>query len=323
MFDQELESFKTSIDLRAYAGSLDYALDRQESWAGSAVMRHANGDKVIIKRDGDGHYVYFSVRDDRDHGTIIDFAQKRLRVGLGEVRKTLRPWIGRRANIIPYPPLQPTPKDRVAVEAEFARMEIAPCHPYLEHERALPCSLLQSPRFAGRIRAEVKDGIAFPNAVFPHFDDQGLCGYEIKNSGGFTGFAKGGTKGLWLSHTRPDDNQIVFCESAIDALSYAALFPSDRTRFASIGGKPNPAQPQLILATIGRMQKGREIVAAMDADAGGEILNGVIREAVQFSRRPDLRFVVHEPSGFKDWNDQLRKRPLHSVPPRPREPFVT
>ena len=32
--------------------------------------------------------------------------------------------------------------------------------------------------------------------VFPHFDREGPCGYEIKNQG-FAGFAVGGTKGLW------------------------------------------------------------------------------------------------------------------------------
>jgi hypothetical protein len=39
MFDPELESFKTSIDLRAYAASQGYVLDRIESWRESA--RHA------------------------------------------------------------------------------------------------------------------------------------------------------------------------------------------------------------------------------------------------------------------------------------------
>jgi hypothetical protein len=54
-------------------------------------MRHVNGDKIIIKRDGDGHYVYFSVRDDRDHGTIVDFVEERLGLTLGALRKELRP----------------------------------------------------------------------------------------------------------------------------------------------------------------------------------------------------------------------------------------
>ena len=48
-------------------------------------MRHPNGDKIIVKRSADGHYVYFSVRDDRDNGSIIDFVQKRMRLSLNSI----------------------------------------------------------------------------------------------------------------------------------------------------------------------------------------------------------------------------------------------
>ena len=58
--------------------------------------------------------------------------------------------------------------------------------PYLENERALPVALLDRERFAGGVRMDEHG-----NTVFPHFDQEGLCGYEIKNSG-FTGFATGG-----------------------------------------------------------------------------------------------------------------------------------
>src|SRR5258708_1470347 len=110
--DSELESFKSSIDLRPYAAAQGYQLDRKESSRGSAVMRHANGDKIIIKRDVDGHHVYFSVRDERDNGTIIDFARNRKGLSLGAVRKELRQWSGRPAELVPYPPLAPTANDR-------------------------------------------------------------------------------------------------------------------------------------------------------------------------------------------------------------------
>ena len=46
MFDPELESFKNGIDLRAYAAEQGYQLDRKESWRGSSIMRHPNGDKI-------------------------------------------------------------------------------------------------------------------------------------------------------------------------------------------------------------------------------------------------------------------------------------
>src|SRR5271170_6329234 len=116
MFDPELEAFKNSIDLRAYAASQGYALDSRESWRGCAVMRHAAGDKIVIKRDSDGHYVYFSVRDDSDHGTIIDFAGRRLGLSLGAVRKELRPWIAMPSSTLPsFPPLLKVAKDRLRI----------------------------------------------------------------------------------------------------------------------------------------------------------------------------------------------------------------
>ena len=75
--DSDLEAFKTAIDLRVYAAGLGYSLDRRESWRDSSVLRHGNGDMIIVKRDHDEHYAYFSVRDENDNGSIIDFAMQK------------------------------------------------------------------------------------------------------------------------------------------------------------------------------------------------------------------------------------------------------
>jgi hypothetical protein len=320
MVDPELESFKTNIDLRAYAAGQGYQLDAKESYRGSAVMRHSDGDKIIIKRDAsDGHYVYFSVRRDEDNGSIIDFVQNRSRTSIGAVRQELRPWIGQSPVPVPtFTALHKTEKDRLRLEAAFARMhDAANGHSYLERERAIPGAVLALPRFAGRVRGDERG-----NAVFPHFDAYGLSGYELKNNS-FTGFASGGSKALWLSHEFPGDNRLVICESAIDALSHAVLFPDDHTRYASIGGKTNQHQPELIRVAVARMPASAEIVSAMDADAGGRDLSEIVRRAVELSGRLDLRFLVQEPSGYKDWNDQLRKRPHPLLPYRPEVPSVT
>ena len=325
MFDNgELEAFKTNIDLRAYAAAQGYQLDKRDSWQGSAVMRHPAGDKIVIKRGPDSHYIFFSVHREAS-GSIIDFVQALQNLSLGAVRIELRPWVGQPPVPVPvFSPLLKTTKDRMRVETEYRKMQDARRHPYLENERALPAALLQHERFAGRVRMDARG-----NAVFPHFDAEGLCGYEIKNAG-FTGFAAGGSKGLWFSHARLDDNRLVFCESAIDAMSHHVLFPAgpregeDRARYASIGGKPNPMQPELIRAAIARMPVDSEIVSAMDADADGAKLAGVVRHAVELTGRDDLRFVVDEPFGFKDFNDALRaKQHTLSFPTaRPKEPSV-
>lgn len=70
----------------------------------------AGADKIIIKRNTNGHYVYFSCRVDDDNGTIIDFLQYRQRLSLGAVRKALRPWIGRPAS--PALPCRCSPPSR-------------------------------------------------------------------------------------------------------------------------------------------------------------------------------------------------------------------
>ncbi len=322
MFDPELENFKCVIDLRSYAASHGYQRDDRESWTGSDVMRNPNtGDKILVKfgtKRAPHHWGYYAFGRDDDHGSIIDFAQRRLNVSLGAIRKELRPWLGEPPVKVPSfpPPCKTVVKDRTHVEEEYAKTEHAPCHPYLERERALPGALLALDRFAGRIRIDARG-----NAVFPHFDTEGLSGFEVKNTG-FTSFSSGGSKALWLSHELPDDNRLVFCESAIDALSHAVLFPDNLSRYASIGGNTNPRQPELIRSAVARMPLSSEIVSAMDADVAGRELAEIVRRAVELSGREDLTFIVQEPVGYKDWNDQLKARPLPLLPYRPQVPSV-
>jgi hypothetical protein len=70
------------------------------------------------------------------------------------------------------------------------------------------------------------------------------------------------------------------------------------------------------------MPVSSEIISAMDADVDGGKLAEVVRRAVDLSGRHDLRFSVQVPFGHKDWNDQLRARPLPLLPYRPEVPSV-
>ena len=84
--DEELDRFKR-VDLCAYAVSRGYRLVRREtkcgggtrgSTASSLLTRHpVTNDKLVVRLDRDGHWTYFSVRDDRDNGTIVDFVLRR------------------------------------------------------------------------------------------------------------------------------------------------------------------------------------------------------------------------------------------------------
>jgi hypothetical protein len=180
-------------------------------------------------------------------------------------------------------------------------------YPYLSEVRRLPEQIAQIPRFRGRVRRDAKG-----NVVFPHVDADGLCGFEIKNRG-FTGFATGGTKGLWLSHESVSDQRLLFCEGAIDCLSHAALFPDPTARYVSIGGRLNPSQPALMTAAVKRLPAGGAVVAGLDADAAGQTLTHSVREAFLAAKRLDLRFFIQLPTIGNDWNDQLQALPKGST----------
>jgi len=313
----ELENFKTAIDLRVYAASCGYELDQKASGPNSPLMVDGAGDKVVIGKGRDGHWTYFSCADTSDNGSIIDFVQKRGGGSLGEVRKLLRPWIGAasppppsRSRATSFPELQPIERDIVAVRAHYEAMHLLgpKGHPYLTGERGIPARLLGDPRFAGRVRIDERG-----NAVFPHFNiaSGGVCGFELKNAG-FTGFAKGGAKGLWASSIRALDHKLVITESAVDALSYAVLHGHGHARFVSLAGQISPEQLELVVAAAEKLPSG-DVVLALDNDEAGIALGSKLREALSATSKSVLD---HRPSiAGHDWNDMLRERGSSPPPP--------
>jgi hypothetical protein len=220
------------------------------------------------------------------------------------VRQLLRAWSGTPPPPSSQPPLKPATKDLTQVRERLSKMPVARRHHYLEHDRGIPACVLESDRFAGCVRFDY-----WGNAVFPHTDQSGICGYEIRGRGrDWKRFVKGGQKGLWSSQRRSQDAVLVFCESGIDCLSYATLYPDAGARYCSIAGQPSRRQLQLIRRAIGEMPSGSRIVAAMDADADGRHHAAGIAEVFRSAGRVDLTFRQHFPECAKDWNDLLRLR---------------
>lgn len=297
----ELERFKRDIDLTAFAASKGYRIDPRESSASSRVLRHdGSGDKLIVGKAADGHWQYFSVRDRDDNGTIVDFVQRRERKSLGEIRRELRQWTHTPQPEAPAAtrPVQPVIRDRNAVAAELTRSRLLESHPYLE-SRGLVRATLGSPRFRGTWRM---DSSRHGNVIFPHHDERGLSGFEVKNHG-FTGFAKGGDKGIWSSKVSPGDQRLVIAESAIDALSYHQVNPHPKTRYISFAGALNAHQPGLIESSISWMPAGSTVVAATDKDAAGEAFAKSISELC--AKHSHVTYERHAPRLGKDWNDHL------------------
>jgi hypothetical protein len=306
MHDDELHRFKSDIHFLHYAADrYGYRRDRRESSVSSHVLRHpATDDKIVVRKDRDGHWTYFSVRDDRDHGTIIDFVQRRGRhLSLGSVREQLRSWLG---TARPMPealelPRRSPPVQRRPVAEVFEAARVASSCDYL-CARGLRPETLSDARFAGTWRLDGRG-----NVLFAHRDESGaLTGFEVK-SRGFTGFAAGGTKTAWQSVARESDRVLVVTESAIDALSYHQLQrgTSEAARYLSTAGAPSTTQLELLETFFARLPRATTIVAAVDSDEAGHKIAGRIEALTR--RVPHLGFRRDAPAGAKDWNDVLQR----------------
>lgn len=304
MHDDELEQFKRDIHFVEFAVSrYGYRRLPRESSRSSHVLAHAGTkDKILVARDADGHWVYCSVRDDRDNGTIVDFVQHRRRADLGRTRRELRDWL-RTPRPDPGPDRRPdcpaVVRDRHAVVDAFARARSLRNSPYL-NSRGIHQETLQSPRFRGTWKVDARG-----NVLFPHRDGEGICGFEIKNAG-FTGFAKGGTKALWQSARRPSDKILLLTESAIDAISYQQLHRTEHVGYMSFAGAIRREQAVLLDRLFASLPPAVELVAGVDSDVGGRGLAGILTKLASAHART---IVTHSPEpGFaKDWNDVLQR----------------
>lgn len=304
-FDSRLDAFKTEINLVEYAGSCGYAVVKHESSRSSVVMKAADGDKIVIAKSGSGHWIYFSVHNGSDNGTIIDFVLNRKgRGNLGKVKGELSAWVD--GPVIPDHrqsslrlEVVPSSKDRQRVLRAFSAMNPVTSHGYLEG-RGIPSEVLASPRFKGCVYLDVRR-----NAVFPHRDEEGLSGYEIKNRS-FTGFASGGEKALWMSNILPGDSVLVVAESAIDALSYYTLKRLNAV-YTSTAGAWNPKTPAVLLAAIERLPADGKVVLAFDHDQQG--LEYVERAKELIGPTGRQLVVDLPPVPGQDWNDALRSHP--------------
>src|SRR5436190_2890180 len=301
MRDSELEHFKTEINFAEFASSYGYELDKHESSRTSFVMRHPEGDKIVVATDTDGHGIFFSVRDERQHGSVIDFVKWKEGVNLGQARQTLRRW---RANPTSFFPtaqkcqtLQPKPlmHDGVAIHAQWSRMR-----PYIRtysrgylEKRGLTAETIS--KFSERIGVDQRGNIAFR-----HDDLLEVTGWEVKNEG-FTGFSAGGRKALFgcrVDFPHKDASPLlVVTESAIDAMSYYQLNPEPGF-YLSFAGSMSPEQHDLLEYALNRYRDAR-IIAATDGDPQG----GKFAELI-CAIRPDATRAV--PPIGKDWNDTLK-----------------
>ncbi|TYZ06177.1 hypothetical protein FY528_19320 [Hymenobacter lutimineralis] len=293
----ELDRFKRDIDLVDYAERQGYQV-RKEGKRGDWHQLEKDGEVLIVTRKAD-HQVYLNTGDDRDKGSVIDFAKTRGGNGhglnLGQVRQQLREYLHdgpaparvyaapvdvSRLNALPVGDpdherqQQEDRKTRLIAEVLGVNKELTD-RSYL-HGRGITDSTIDSPAFQGRIFTAQQN--EHKNTAFPLYNEQGLASVEQKNEH-YKNLLPLPKNGIWVSHPTQGKNtpveRVVVSESAIDSLSHYQLKHAQdprNTLYVATSGTPTEAQVALIQRVIDK-QEPKEIVLANDRDAGGRQFN--------------------------------------------------
>ncbi|AIZ65419.1 hypothetical protein PK28_17270 (plasmid) [Hymenobacter sp. DG25B] len=302
---QELDRFKQSIDLVDYATRRHGYDVKKAGPRGQWHQLEKDGEMLIVSRKGD-HQVYLNPGDDRDSGSIIDFVKTRENQTLGQVRQTLRQYLGEpeqgwpAAPSPPPPTYAPNPGEPAEVETEAerrARLVAAVMgtqaaltdRSYLHH-RHLSDETIDSPAFQGRVFTSQQGN--FRNTAFPLYNEHGIATVEQRNED-YKHLLQLPKTGVWVSHPTEGPGtpvqRLVVSESPVDAMSYHQLHHGGaegqpNTIYVATSGTVTERQVELIQKLIDK-QEPKKVVLANDNDAAGRRFNINYLNELQAPRR--------------------------------------
>ena len=297
----DFNTFKRNVNLSAFAASYGYEVDKKKTTKTSIAMKSGN-DKVIISKKK-GIWVYFSVNDDADSGTIVDFVKNRTNKTMPEIGRMLAAQNGLSDPLPTSHKVENQSYDIRRVKAIFNRCDPFQRSRYLE-SRGLDAELIKSTRFTGRVFVD-----RHCNVVFPHFENGRLSGLELKNRDRGL-LVKGSKKTFWRSNSSRSDSIVVVTEAVIDALSYAKLFQNPNELYLATGGGVSASQCQLFAKMLSATNTIKKVVIATDSDSGGD---RIAKRLLKTARKSSYtgRVTRHRPPvEGDDWNDELLRREL-------------
>jgi len=297
----ELDTFKSQVNLAEFAAFHGYQRDSQKSTRHTYSMKDEGGNRLVISiNQGNGHWQWFNPENPvQESGTVIDFVQAREQVTLGEVRKILRDWLSMPApsTIETYQRPAQQKKSRSEVVTYLRRFKPVDQSSYAE-SRGITRETLTALPFKGRILKGFKGAL-----IFPHWDNQGLCGYEVKTFG-FTSFSSKGYKSLWVSRVPATLHRIAVCESGIEALSYYQCKAPSHTLYVSAGGNWS-ADVAERLKTLMKRYPEAEVVGAFNNDKGGSRQGERLRSMAEDAGSRYRNEFPEMPGA--DWNDMINE----------------
>lgn len=300
---QELNTFKTEINFPDFLIEEGYTKDvNREGCRNYPIL--IKDDDMLVVTQSNGHWTYFNKHNDGDKGTIIDYIQRRQHISLGHVRKILRPYInsgsvGYRSQTPSHSAPASIPSNtfnRETINKTIRESQSISSHPYLT-SRKIPTHIQSIYKNTIRNHTTMFHNHAFNNVLFPHRDTAGFCGGEVRNHN-FKSCLPNSRRGIWYAN-QSNSTAIIITESAIDSLSYAALYPSQVFTLISIAGALSEYQVSIFkrLKTY-----NMPIHIATDADKSGDLYAEKLKDIFPNSNR------IRPPEEGMDWNDILRQQ---------------
>jgi len=269
----DFDRIKREIDLEQLTIEVfGYQVVKAKSSVRQRVLAHpASGDILIITKTSEGEPDwYFNPQVSSDKGTVIDLILFRT----GHDWKAVKEIVENRRFSVPN-----FPSERKQKPANLSQQTFQPHFlPLTDTEfltsRGIHAQTIQAPVFKDRIFNWKARG--YVNTAFPIYRGKTIVGAVIRNKT-FKGYAPGSKKneGCWFSslenlNGRP--KQIIITESALDALSFYQLTPSQNSIYLSTGGTLSQQQFNWLQLMIESMRPSL-IVCANDRDKAGQMFN--------------------------------------------------
>lgn len=297
---EELERFKTDINIVDVAITIGYEIDKKKSSRKSIVLK--GQDTIVVSRNSNGHYVYFNPNDSRDNGTIIDFIQKKTGENLGQVRKILRQFLG----------------------GSMQQLEISNQNDVKNYYRTIEQfeskwkNIKQNKKdvryeiFKDNIRGIELDTLhQVPHLAyyegkfyFPIFNKNGVSGLYYTNTNMKEKyFSKDSIKGIWADKPlHKSIDKIIVTESPIDSLSAVELGYNDENtlHIATLGRMGREAKETL--SKIFKYLPNAKVLIATDRDEAGE---EIAQEIANLAKDNEIYRLNFE---GKDLNETLQMK---------------
>lgn len=313
--NHDLDRIKKEVNLIQHVSSMGYTLNKHKSSKVWAVMEK-DSDKLLIKNSTNqqGHWVYKSLVDDQDKGSIVDFMLKRnfsYQSIRGLSSSHLDTSVLKSQKDLSYEINDPDTQSHLA-RASLLKIAAKSKDNYLCARGIDPST------YSSYSSSMLKVGRQASFALYQSLDSHGkgtICStltYYFSDNKEMPGsivskkyFEKGLPRGLSvLQDAGIPVTKIVITESPIDSLSHKQLHqePSSTMYVSTCGNLTSGIKKELTNLLQSAQINKQRVVLAFDHDAAGQSMAEQVRSLVKEAGSVH----VETPKKGKDWNELLQ-----------------